>query len=589
MKPVNTTINLKKLISRKEESAVLRQLISAVVDSIAIYDSEGKIIMGKTEPKDSRLPINHEGKIIGWVSGGNSSYVIASLLSHLAGKERDIRCLARETLDKYKELTMLYALNERMALSLEPEKIAHVIIDEAVKMIKADSASIMLMDKDKGVLRVLAARGREYHPKIELKSGEGIAGYVFSNGKEEIVNAVVSDKRFVAGANRVCSIMCAPLKVKDKVIGVINTSSERPYDYAAADIKLLTTLASQAAAAIEIAHLYDAERRHKEMLARENINLSLNLRQKFSPTRILGTSRQIRDILDNVERIADIPINVLITGETGTGKELIAKAIHYNSSRSGKPFVAVNCSAIPDTIFESEIFGIEKGVATGVDKRIGKIEQANGGTLFLDEIGDMPLSAQAKILRVLESQQLERVGGRESISLNIRIIAATNKELKKEVEDGNFREDLFYRLNVMHFNIPPLRERREDIPLLINYFLENCTRKFCRPQTRVSPDVIELLMRYRWPGNVRELENEVERAVALCTSDTITSHDISETIKEASDKAASSGSGTLNIDESEKNLVLKALKEADGNRSKAAKSLGISREGLRKKIKRYGF
>ncbi|GER93250.1 sigma-54-dependent Fis family transcriptional regulator [hot springs metagenome] len=564
------------------------EIINSIDDSISIYDATGKKIIGSAGTKDERFPIRLDGETIAWISGGKASHIIANILSHLAEKERDIKCLAEETLNKYKELTMLYALNEKMAMSLELEKIGHVIIAEAVKMIKADNASIMLMDKNKGVLRILSALGKEYNPKVELKPDEGIAGYIFNSGKAEIVNKVESDKRFVAGANRIYSIMCAPLKVKDKILGVINISSEKPYDYTASDLKFFTALASQAASAIEIAHLYDAEKRQKEMLERENINLTYNLRQKFSPARILGTSRQIRDILDKVEKIADIPINVLITGETGTGKELIAKAIHYNSSRFGKPFVVVNCSAVPEPIFESEMFGIEKGVATGVDKRMGKIEQANGGTLFLDEIGDMPLSCQAKMLRIIESQQLERLGSRESIPLNIRVIAATNKDLKKEVENGNFREDLFYRLNVMNFHIPPLRERREDIPLLINYFLDNCTRKFCKQQIRFSADAIKLLMQYNWPGNVRELENEIERAVALCVSDVVTIYDLSDNIRNQS-KSAFMETEALLIDKSEKAIINKALIEAKGNKSKAAKALGISREGLRKKMKRFGL
>ena len=582
------SINLKKLISRKQESAVLELLISAIDDSIAVLDPEGKQIIGKSDVKGNRVPVINDNKIIGYVSGKKRPEAIAALLGFMAEKESDKRSIVQETLEMYKEITMLYAINEKMSFSLEPKKVGDVIIEEAIKMIKADSASIMLMDRDKGLLRVLSARGKQCNPKTELRSGEGIAGYVFHSGKAEIINKVVSDKRFIAGANKIYSIICAPLKVKDKVLGVINISSERPYDYRAADLKLVMTLASQAAAAIEIAHLYGAEKMQKEMLARENINLSHNLRQKFAPTRILGASRKIMDILDKVEKIADIPVNVLITGETGTGKELIAKAIHYNSSRSNKPFVTVNCSAIPESIFESEMFGIERGVATGVDKRIGKIEYANGGTLFLDEIGDMPLLCQPKILRVIESQQLERLGGRESIALNVRIIAATNKDLKKEVENGNFREDLFYRINVVNLHLPPLRERKEDIPLLVNYFLELCSRKLCRPQMQFSPDAIELLMQHHWHGNVRELENEVERAVALSIGNIITINDISETIRKQH-KTDSAEIGAFSIDESEKSLICKALDEAMGNKSKAAMSLGISREGLRKKMKRYGL
>jgi transcriptional regulator with GAF, ATPase, and Fis domain len=583
MKPVT----IKKLLSKKANSGLLTKIMNDLDGSAAVYDAAGTKIAGKTGTNDARSPVRLNGETIGWVSGNKGATIIASILSHIAEKERDIKSLANETLDKYKELTMLYALNERMALSLDPGEIAHVIIDEAVRMIKADSASIMLMDGDKNILRVLAAQGRECHPKTELKSGEGIAGYVFYSGKAEIVNEAASDKRFVAGSNRISSLMCAPLRVKDKVLGVINIGSERPCDYTAADLKLLTTLASQAAAAIEIARLYDSEKKQKETLARENINLSLNLRRTFSPARIIGASRQMRDILDKIEKIADAPLNVLITGETGTGKELIAKAVHYNSSRAGKQFTAINCSAIPETIFESEMFGIEKGVATGVDKRIGKIEQANGGTLFLDEIGDMPLTGQIKILRVIEEREVERVGGRESIPVDIRIIAATNKDLKKEVESGRFREDLFYRLRVLHFHIPPLRERKEDIALLLNYFIDQCVKKFGKPPMRFSKEAAGLFMEYSWPGNVRELENEIERAVALSTSEIIGVYDISEEIRKSAEQVPST-SGQTDA-ESERQIIQQTLAGTGGNKSEAARQLGLSREGLRKKMKRCGL
>lgn len=591
MKPVN----LKKLISRKEESAVLKLLISVIDDSIAVLDPEGKQIIGKSDIKGDRFPVVNDNNIIGYVSGEKSPEAIAALLGYIAEKEADKRAIVRETLERYKEITMLYAINDKIAACLDPESVASLIINEARKIIKTDNASLMLLNEQSGVLGVIAAYGRRFNPPTELTAGKGIAGHVLSNGSAEIVNDVFSDSRFLRGSNEVRSMMCAPLKINERVIGVINISSESPFHYTAADLKLLMTLASQASAAIEITRLAGELKTKNtelqsalEMLARENINLSHNLRQKFAPTRILGASRKIMDILDKVEKIADIPINVLITGETGTGKELIAKAIHYNSSRSNKPFVTVNCSAVPESIFESEMFGIERGVATGVDKRIGKIEYANGGTLFLDEIGDMPLLCQPKILRVIESQQLERLGGRESIALNIRIIAATNKDLKKEVEKGNFREDLFYRINVVNLHLPPLRERKEDIPLLLNYFLEHCARKLCRPLMQFSPDVIELLMQYHWPGNVRELENEVERAVALAAMDIISTRDVSEHIRNLSQcNAVEFPNATVR--ESEKILLQQSLKKAGGNKSEAARLLGLSREGLRKKLKRYGL
>lgn len=324
----------------------------------------------------------------------------------------------------------------------------------------------------------------------------------------------------------------------------------------------------------------------RERLTRENITLKKNLRRTFPFSSILGTSRPIRDLIAKAEKVADSHLSVIITGETGTGKELFAKAIHFNSPRSAKPFVAVNCSAIPESIFESEMFGIEKGVATGVEARIGKIEHAQGGTLFLDEIGEMPLHLQVKMLRVLEERCIERVGGRSVIPVDLRIIAATNRDLKTEMAKGHFREDLFYRLNGIELRIPPLRERKDDINLISRHFLEQWGRNCGRAPLRFSGEVVELLRHYPWPGNVRELENEVERAVALSYNDTITPADLSEAVQRCQ---ASEQNRELTSDNSEKMLVERALSESGGNKTKAAQQLCISREGLRKKLKRLGM
>ena len=325
----------------------------------------------------------------------------------------------------------------------------------------------------------------------------------------------------------------------------------------------------------------------RNKLAEENVNLRWNLREKFSPSGILGTSKGIGALLTMVEKVSHVSANVLITGETGTGKELVAKAIHYNSPRADKPFVAINCSAVPEPIFESEIFGIEKGVATGVDKRMGKIEQAQGGTLFLDEIADMPFACQAKMLRVIEEERVEPVGARKSIPVDVRILAATNKELRTEAEKGGFREDLFYRLHVINLHIPPLRERREDIRLLASHFLLEAVRRFGRDQMIFSPQAMEKLMAYSWPGNVRELRNEVERAVILAPSREISPDDLSQEVR--ADRSAGPSEAGLSVRANEKELIRKALADSGGNRSEAARLLGISREGLRKKMKRYGI
>lgn len=326
----------------------------------------------------------------------------------------------------------------------------------------------------------------------------------------------------------------------------------------------------------------------KERLSAENVHLKKNLRHKFLPSGFLGTSPQVRELTTKVEKVADTPVNILITGETGTGKELIAKMIHYNSGRREGPFVILNCSALPETIFESEMFGIEKGVATGVEKRTGKIEQADGGSLFLDEIGDMPLPSQAKILRVIESHELERVGGRKTIPVDIRVIAATNKDLRKESEKGAFREDLMYRLDVVNLHAPPLRERKDDIPLLANFFLEQYVRRLGREKMRFAPEVMDRFMMYPWPGNVRELENEVERAVVLSFPDTVTIDDLSETLKQF-DGGEDPVKRSASMKETEMGLIRRTLQITGGNKTKAAHMLGLSREGLRKKMNRYGL
>lgn len=323
----------------------------------------------------------------------------------------------------------------------------------------------------------------------------------------------------------------------------------------------------------------------KEKLARENRSLKQTFRRSFTTSTLLGTSPQMLEVTRKIDKLSLSSTNVLITGETGTGKELAAKTMHYSSSRSDKPFIVLNCSAIPETLFESEIFGIEKGIATGVDKRIGKIEQANQGTLFLDEIGDMPLSSQTKMLRVIEERVLDRVGGRTPIPVDIRIIAATNKDLKRAVKEKSFREDLFYRLSVVNLYLPPLRERRSDIALLAGFFLDQYTRKFGAAPKKFGAETLRLFNAYKWPGNVRELKNEVERAVVLSTSGVISANEVSEHIK-SGQETEPPASGHTTIKAGETAVIAQALAAAGGNRSEAARMLGISREGLRKKMKR---
>src|SRR5262249_32331439 len=267
------------------------------------------------------------------------------------------------------------------------------------------------------------------------------------------------------------------------------------------------SLASHAAIAVENAQLIGALRRSQDELAEQNATLRREVESRYSTHGIIGAGPRIQQVVRLIERIRDSVVNVLITGESGTGKERVAKAIHYTSPRSRKPFVALNCAALPETLLESELFGIEKGVATGVERRMGQFQKADGGTLFLDEIGDLSLTAQAKILRVLQERVVERVGGRAALPVDVRRLAATNKDLEAEIAKGNFREDLYYRIKVIHIHMPPLRDIREEIPLLATHFLKDYCQETGRGQLEFSPGILRKLSASPWPGNVRQLRN----------------------------------------------------------------------------------
>jgi len=603
-------LNLKKFFSKKENLALLNNIVGLAGEPIAVLDNAGNLISGVQPAKKTPLyPIKIEGKTVGQVSatasGKTAAENIAFILSYITEARSMERSLADEVLKKYKESNLLYNISDRIALCPKPVDVANFIIDNLAILIKFERASIMAHNKASNIFENLAFYDSgDYYDMLKKQAGhiEKINGKVFKSGKGEIINNIDADS-----VHPSCSLMAAPLKTKENIIGVINVFSFKGAQYTASDFKLFSAIASYTANSIEITRLYNAEKERvkelqkkneeisaaKEIVVNENINLKQNLRQKFSPKKILGISGQVKNILDKIDKIADISSNVLITGESGTGKELVAKAVHYSGNRADKPFVAINCSAIPESIFESELFGIEKGVATGVDKRKGKILEADNGTLFLDEIGDMPLSGQAKILRIIQDREVLPLGGSSPVRFNVRIIAATNKDLRSEMAKGNFREDLFYRLNVVNLNIPPLRERKEDISVLINYFLKITALKLGRRDIWCSPEAVRALTNYDWPGNIRELENEIERAVALSISDSdsITRGDLSENILRCGQQRDNNAPERriMSIEEHEKSVVRKALESSNWNKTAAAKTLGISREGLRKKMIKLGI
>ncbi len=329
------------------------------------------------------------------------------------------------------------------------------------------------------------------------------------------------------------------------------------------------------------------EHRH---LKEENIQLRESLGMRFDRRNLIGRSRAMTALLETVAQVAPSEATVLITGESGTGKEMIAGAIHYNSLRRDGPFVKINCAAITETLLESELFGHEKGSFTGADRRKeGKFRQAEGGSIFLDEVSEMSLGMQVKLLRVLQERELTRVGGDEAIRVNVRVVAATNRNLLQDIAAGRFREDLYYRLNVVTLHLPPLRERREDIPLLAQFFLTRFAEINRKAIRGFTPQAMDRLLRYDWPGNVRELMNAVERGVVLSRSEYLDETDLPLLTADEGSAGRMPAPGEASLGEMERATILKTLEAAEGNKSEAARRLGITRRTLHQKLKKWGM
>ena len=324
----------------------------------------------------------------------------------------------------------------------------------------------------------------------------------------------------------------------------------------------------------------------------ENINLKKQLKSEYGFENIIGNSLPIRDVFDKVRKISRTDATVLLHGETGTGKELFARAIHYNSPRKSEPFISVDCGALTETLLESELFGHVKGAFTGaIEHKKGLFETADGGTIFLDEVGVASPQIQTKLLRVLQEHEIKRVGGNKSIKVDVRVIAATNTDLEQQIKDGKFREDLFYRLSVIPIVLPPLRERTDDIPLLVSHFLKKYADKAGSKIKKMSPEVVQILMKYNWPGNIRELENVIERAVVLEEGDTIAIESLPDKLRGQEieiDEDRLIAEGLKNtIEQTERDIILKAFKECAGNQYQTAKKLKVSRQNLQYKLKKY--
>jgi len=325
-------------------------------------------------------------------------------------------------------------------------------------------------------------------------------------------------------------------------------------------------------------------------LKRQNRELLNQLKKKYSFESIIGKSEPMKKVFETIELVAPSRANVLIYGESGTGKEMIADAIHHNSPRDKKPYVKVHCAAIPETLLESELFGHEKGAFTGaIARKRGRFELANQGTIFLDEIGEISMQMQVKLLRVIQQREFDRVGGEGPIKVDVRIISATNKNLKEEIEKGNFREDLYYRLDVVSIHVPPLREKKDDIPLMVHKFIEEFTRENDKPLEGITNGALGALVSYRWPGNVRELRNVIESIVVLTKSNIISEQDLPEYILAKDEKSSLKLSAGISLPEAERELILFTLENSSGNKTKTAETLKIGRKTLHRKLAEYGI
>jgi Nif-specific regulatory protein len=445
-------------------------------------------------------------------------------------------------------------------------------LDAILAAVPADRAAILLTENGSDEFSSITGRDRRLGPNQTIRASQTILSHVLKENLAVLSSDVQSDDVYREAESllerRVHSVLAVPLEVRGTVLGAMYLEASSPGARFDSDLlQLVTTLGNITALAIENA-------RYLERLNGENQRLHEELNIHHS---MVGESKVMREVYEFVSRVAGRDSTVLISGESGTGKELVARAVHLNSARKDKPFVAINCAAITETLLESELFGHERGAFTGaVSQKKGKLEVAEGGTVFLDEIGELALPMQAKLLRVLQEREFERVGGTRPIKLDVRLIAATNRDLKEATHTGVFRSDLYYRLNVVSLHMPALRERRDDIPLLAAFFAAQHGEKVKRRVAGISPEAGACLLRYEWPGNVRELENAIERAVVLGSTELILAEDLPEAILEETAAAGEPVNALAEgIRQAKKVLIERAIEQANGNYTEAAKILGV--------------
>jgi Nif-specific regulatory protein len=499
---------------------------------------------------------------------------------------------------KLQEFSVLYEISQAIGSTLNCQEVFSEVLHIFHVRLGMNRGTITLLNPHTGELEILAAHGmtEDEVGRGRYRVGEGITGMVYQTGEPAVVPQIGKEPLFL---NRTrsrddlnkgnISFICVPIRSGSTTFGTFSVdrlfSEEIAFEE---DVRLLSIVAAMIAQGLKIQQMVQDE---KKQLLTENIDLKEKLRKRYSLYNIVGTSNKMAEVFQMIEKISGTDVTVLIRGESGTGKELVANAVHYHSSRASKPFLKLNCAALPDSLMESELFGHEKGAFTGaLEQRLGRFERANGGTLFLDEIGTLNPAAQAKLLRVLQEREFERIGGQKTLRTDVRVIAATSKDLERSIGDGTFREDLYYRLNIFPIFIPPLRERKTDILLLADHFVEQYGQKYGKDVRRISTPAIDMLMQYHWPGNVRELENCIERAVLLCNDRVIHSHHLPPTLQ------TGERSGTVpsrsfegEVKNFEKEMIIDALKNTRGNMANAARLLKTTERVISYSIKKLGI
>ena len=497
------------------------------------------------------------------------------------------------------ELEILHRISRAMAHQHNVAALLDEVLDILERDMGLSRGTLSLRQPGSGILRIEASRGltAEERERGQYKLGEGVTGRVAETGEPALVPDITKEPEFLdrtrSRQDRKVAFLCVPILYQREVIGTMSidhpVAEDEDLRHDLKFLELVADILAQGVARIR------EELEERESLRAENVRLRQQLGDRYQPGNIIGNCGSMQQMYDQIAQVADSPATVFIRGESGTGKELVARAIHYSSPRRNNAFVSVNCAALSETLIESELFGHEKGAFTGASQqRKGRFELANGGTLFLDEIGDISPGVQVRLLRVLQEKEFERVGSEKTIRVNVRIITATAQDLEAAMNEGRFREDLYYRLNIFPIHLPPLRDRRPDIMLLTDHFAQKYGEVYGKPIRRISTAAINMMMQYHWPGNVRELENCIERAVLTSTDGVVHGYSLPPSLQtgDQTNTAVLPAEGAnlrAMVESYEREIIIDALKKHRGNAAAAARELRTTQRIMNYRVKNLGI